>query len=319
MSSEVTFPHLHHYAGLTIASQRPLHELPLAAPTADAHLRIGFTDAPLALDGAIPGHQWIDDAGVLSLRHFRLEQWDVLVFPELGSIACNGDIISVHPEPGADADVLRRLLLDQALPRVLGERAVTVLHASLVLTPRGGLLCMGQSGQGKSTMCAALGASGARIMADDAVVLKVDESNVTAIATYPGLRLWADSVAAFSLGTDYVGTMTTRDSGKVRLTPAGGSVAEADMAVIALVLLGDATTDASVRLTALGKSAACMAILANSFRLEVTAGRATAAALSRCAEIVLRVPVMQLDYPREFSRLPAVIQLLDRELSLGLG
>lgn len=318
MTSDPAFPHLHLYAGLTVASQRLLPELPVAAPSADAQLRIGFADAPLALEDAVPGHRWIDDSGVISLRHFRLDRWDVLVFPELGSIASDGHTIRVHPEPGVDADVLRRLLLDQALPRFLGERAVTVLHASLVLTPGGGLLCMGQSGQGKSTMCAALGAAGAKMMADDAVVLKVAKGTVTATATYPGLRLWADSFAALSIGEDYLRTVTTRDSGKARLTPDSGNAAEADVAVIALILLGDATSDASVRLTTLGKSAACMAILGNSFRLALNTGSAAAAALSRCAEIGQLVPVTQLDYPRDFSALPAVIALLDRELSLGL-
>ncbi len=318
MTTVPKFPHLHLYAGLTIASQRLLQELPCAAPTADAQLQVGFADTPLALRGAVPGHQWIDHAGVLSLSHFRLEGMEVLVFPQTGSIALNGNAITVHPEPGASGDVLRRLLLDQAMPRFLGERAVTVLHASLVKTPRGGLLCLGQSGQGKSTMCAALGVAGARVMADDAVVLKVDRGTVTATATYPGLRLWADSLAALDIGDDYLRTMTTRDSGKARLTPATGGATEADLTVIALVLLGDATSDASVRLTTLGKSAACMAILGNSFRLAVNSGSDAAAALSRCAEIGQLVPVTQLDYPREFSALPAVIALLDRELSLGL-
>jgi len=88
---------------------------------------------------------------------------------------------------------LRHLALDQALPLVLGHEGFTVLHASACVTPAGTVAFLGPTGAGKSTIAAALGATGFPLMADDAVLLtQQGNADLIAVPAYAGSRLWSD-------------------------------------------------------------------------------------------------------------------------------
>lgn len=81
---------------------------------------------------------------------------------------------------------------------------MTTLHASAVGIAGKGLLILGPSGAGKSALALALMALGARLVADDRVILWAD-----------GGRLWADCPPAIR------GRIEARGLGILRAEPAG--------------------------------------------------------------------------------------------------
>ena len=71
---------------------------------------------------------------------------DYFVSPGQGQIQC-------QPFSAVPAETLRHLLLDQVVPRMLGQGGELVLHASAVELDDGtGLAFVGPSGAGKSTL-----------------------------------------------------------------------------------------------------------------------------------------------------------------------
>jgi len=110
------------------------------------------------------------------------------------------EMVLLRAEPVCARETLGHLLLDQALPMVLGLRGIPTLHASTVVTPRGACGFLGPAGAGKSTLAASFAAAGYPALGDDCLAIK-EERGLFAIPAYPGLRLWTDS--AESLSTDW--------------------------------------------------------------------------------------------------------------------
>lgn len=92
------------------------------------------------------------------------------------------------------ANTLEHLLLDQVLPRILSETGSFVLHASGLKIQHVGVLFVGHSGYGKSTLSSLLLQTGASLLSDDCVLLETTHEGIRATATYPSLRLLQDSV-----------------------------------------------------------------------------------------------------------------------------
>jgi hypothetical protein len=89
---------------------------------------------------------------------------------------------------------LRHLLLNQILPHALGLRGYLTLHASVVGTEKGAIAFMGNSGGGKSTLIAALLAKGgARLIADDCLIVRHEGGQLMTVPSYPCLRLRGES------------------------------------------------------------------------------------------------------------------------------
>lgn len=88
---------------------------------------------------------------------------------------------------GADPQLWQRYVLGQVLPLTASVQGLEVFHASAVALERGVLVLAGGSGAGKSSLAAALIASGAgAFFADDVVALDATAFGLTA---YPGTTL----------------------------------------------------------------------------------------------------------------------------------
>ena len=79
---------------------------------------------------------------------------------------------------------------------VLAHRGRLALHASAAITGDGALAFAGKAGWGKSTICASLAHAGGSPLADDCLVIVGRRGRFFAIPSYPGLRLWPDTVKA---------------------------------------------------------------------------------------------------------------------------
>jgi len=105
----------------------------------------------------------------------------------------NGNSITIQPKPDADEKSIRLFLLSNAMAAVLHQRNSIPLHASAVMHKGGIALFCGPSGAGKSTTATMLQQKGYKVFSDDVCVLKVDGDSITAVPSYPMIKLWADS------------------------------------------------------------------------------------------------------------------------------
>lgn len=143
----------------------------------------------------------LDEDGEVWLVVDQCRAGTVLSFPRLGDFVVDLEArrITCHLDDEADVPGVRHALLDHVVPRLLVATGSTVLHASGVVIDGRAVLFAGPSGAGKSTLAARCAALGCLVLADDATVIERVGEQWNAQPSYPGLRLWRDSI-------DLVGT-----------------------------------------------------------------------------------------------------------------
>ena len=238
-------------------------------------------------------------------------------------VSRDGHEISCIARPGTPLETIRHLLLDQLLPLVLSAFGRLVLHAGAVEVKGEALLFLGPSGAGKSTLVGALCQRGARVLADDCVVVDMKDGHPWAVPSYAGLRLWPSSVSAL-----YQEGTATQDvahyTEKRRVAPANERVSHPSQAVpIAGMYWLDPTdpiapsphlTYCSTRVVPLDGHAAYMALFKSTFQLDVTDQSATCRSFEQIGHLASTCSISRLQYARDFNHLDSVVEtvLADR-------
>lgn len=315
------------FADLTVCSTVDLPELcDSEGPNKPAaHITFDMEEVPYpepALRAWVHLRHPISGDALLSLG--KSEDSFILSFPALAvfSVSAAGDRITAWPRPGCTMLTLRHLLLDQVLPRVIALRGRLVLHASAVEIGGSAVAFAGPSGYGKSTLAASFHAAGFQSLTDDALIVTEDGIECTARALYPGLRLWPSSIAALAAGAKD-GAPMAQYSAKCRVQLPQQKVSS-DWPLAALFVLTEppaAKTEGRIKAENLTPRDACMAIIRSSFHLDVTDTQRAADLLQTAGDVVNILPTVSLAYPRDFSRLPEVQDIILRRLAHrdGLG
>jgi hypothetical protein len=304
---------LYPYADLTIASTFPLVELRAAKNKSEGlspDLTLYLFDSPPkepAQNDVIRHWRTGDQSIALSL--FRQGQGFLLRFPFLADFVIDesGCRIGAWPAPETDEETLRHLLLDQVLPRVLGYQGRLVLHASAVCVDGQVLAFMGETGKGKSTLAASFHAAGFHLLTDDGLVVTAGDSGSLALPVYPGLRLWPQSMNAL-FAEPPVSTVMASCSGKNRVLLTDNRENESgELAAIYILAEPDSGNETStVTVLPLSARASCIDLVRNSFQLDVSDHKQAKSLFATASAVAERVPVFSLSYPRDFSCLPAV-------------
>jgi hypothetical protein len=109
--------------------------------------------------------------------------------------ATDGRRIVVKPfEPVADSRSIRLYILATVMAAVLLHRNSLPIHASAIRQGERLVLITGDSHAGKSTTLAGLQRKGYTVFSDDVVVLESIDSTVSAVASYPMIKLWDDTL-----------------------------------------------------------------------------------------------------------------------------
>jgi len=236
------------------------------------------------------------------------------------------EIALAHSEAVSSRDTLGHLLLDQALPMVLGLRGILTLHASAVVTPRGVCAFLGPTGAGKSTLAASFFTAGYPALGDDCLAIKEDDV-FYAIPAYPGLRLWTDSAQALS--TDWSNAPAVAHyTSKRRIlnAPAVGYFpVRLEPLTVIYCLARDASGNGLNGLPApaiepLRPNEAFLQLLSASFMLDITDRSVLTRNLRSIERLVNGVAVRRLRIPNRFSSLPKVREAVLKDLgALDLG
>ena len=143
-------------------------------------------------------NQWELPDGEIWLAFAKLETEYLLQFPQLANFVVSIDGRDVHGYPQANVPVetVRHLLLNQVIPLVLSHLGKTILHTSACLGSGGVMAFMGMTGSGKSTLAASFALRGLPIITDDCLLAEEQAGMVRCVASYPGSRLWDESIGA---------------------------------------------------------------------------------------------------------------------------
>jgi hypothetical protein len=245
----------------------------------------------------------------------RNEHGFLLRYVDLADFTVNlrgTEIALAHAAPVSSRDTLAHLLLDQALPMVLGLRGIPTLHASTVVTPRGVCGFLGPTGAGKSTLAASFSAAGYPALGDDCLAIK-EGRGFFAIPAYPGLRLWTDS--AESLSRDWSDAPSVAHYTRKRRILSAPAIkrfpARLERLAVIYCLTREAAGSGVGELSApaiepLRANEVFLQLLSASFMLDITDRAVLTRNLRFIERLLNAVPVRRLRIPDGFSSLPKV-------------
>ena len=279
---------------------------------------------PLPIPPREPGssdwiHHWPDESGAMSLARSGDGNDLLLRFPGLADfvISKDGRRLGAWPAPEAGTETLHHLLLDQVLPRVLAHQGRLVLHAGAVRIGQVAIAFIGETGRGKSTLTASFHAAGYPLLSDDGLVLMQGDGTTCAQPTYPSLRLWPEAVAGLFARTPDLAPMAHYSSKqRVTLTDTADNT---PVSLAAIYVLAPETHEdaAGISLTTVSPSEACMAIISNSFQLDVTDRPRAMNLLTVASDFAQQLPMFSLTFPRSFECLPDVREAILRQHGLN--
>jgi hypothetical protein len=203
--------------------------------------------------------------------------------------------VAAHMHPGVAPELGAIIAAGSLLSFVLTLRGHTVLHASAVETAAGAVAITGPSGSGKSTVAALACAAGLSLITDD--VLRVDLSSdlgptVTRGAEEIRLRPASrDVIAQFDV------PVPTRDTTDGRLAVHAPVIDGESMPLVAVVLPRPRRDRAQIAVRRLSTKAAMVQLLAMPRLLGWEAAAILQRQFDDLAELVRRIPVVELDVP----------------------
>lgn len=267
-------------------------------------------------------HAWRETDGELVLSCARKSAAGgsphyLLRFPELADFVVSDNCITCFPLPDCRDDSLRHLVLDQVIPRVWAhKKGYLVLHASAVQLADGRVIAfLGESGWGKSTLAAALQARGSRLLSDDSISLKASDEGVQLIPSYTGLRLNEDSIATLGMAGQGWATVS-HYSEKQRLAPATSEDSE-PLWLDTLYVMAEPGKAQVLSIKALAGAELIATLIKRSFLLDINDSQCATRQMREAAAVLRAVPgTYCLDYPRDYQQLPAICDVLSRQVSL---
>lgn len=258
-------------------------------------------------------HHWLSRDGEELLSYFKRDSHHWLRFPELSDfqISLNTKEIACFPTPETPRETTRHLLLDQVLPRCLAHQGRIMIHASAVKLNPGLILFIGDSGSGKSTLAGNFHQAGQPVVSDDCLWIKEGKRAIKAVPTYGGLRLWEDSLQVLfpaEQNTQSVAHYSTKKRVPLKESDARKFVRGLPiLAVIVLSPLGDSQTSEIV-LERLPNREAFIALMKQSFQLDVLDMKRMTRHIRALGRIVPRIPTYRLSMPHDYALLPLVRQ-----------
>ena len=109
----------------------------------------------------------------------------------------HGECIAFDPwHDGVGQQEIRSYLLGSVAGAVMIQRGMLVLHGNALARNGEAIVCLGDSGMGKSTLAYALMCQGWELLADDLVAITPELHVLPGI---PRIKLWADAAIAFGL------------------------------------------------------------------------------------------------------------------------
>lgn len=254
-------------------------------------------------------NHWYALDGSVWLAFARLETGYLLRFPDLADfvVASDARTVCCYLAAHCPLETMRHLLLNQVIPIVLSHSGKLVLHASACATPQGAVAFMGVTGAGKSTLAASFGLCGLAVLSDDCLLVEEQAGVVTTVASYPGLRLWPESVTAlFAEEVELEPLAHYTDKKRLLFDQRYFDRPLLLRAIYLLTQPKDSQDATGVTIRPLAASQALIATVKHTFQLDVADRQQLGQAFRRYEWLAKSVPFFSLAFPREHAFLPTV-------------
>ena len=307
---------LYKYFDFVVASGIPLPELPLTEGELPLFEIRKVEDRPDWSDRSDWDWNWQMPTGDTFLSVAREVDRVLLRFPGVLDVEyrTSDGLIELFPAEEMLDATIRHLVLDHVLPRLVSFQGRLVLHAAGVADSEGSILFLGPTGAGKSTLAASFLEDGLGLLTDDCVLMHPSGDGLWAQAAYPGLRLWPESVA----GLDPQGQASPEavEMGWKRRLDVE-SVAGGPSRVRALFVLespAEEPRDGIVTVQPIEGGDALMELLQHGFLLDPGDRDTIERQFLATGDVVEALPLYRLSYPRDFSSLTQVRQVVTAAL-----
>jgi len=221
--------------------------------------------------------------------------------------------VSVNPLLVLDENALSHYLIDHAIPNALALSGEVVLHSGAVYSEKHniGIVFTGESGKGKSTICALLAEQGWSVLGDDSVRLVKGHEGLEMISAYPGIRVNPNAVDICSIFRGQRLTKMADHGKKVRVHDPRVYRHKARARLDMLVDLG-ADSD-NILVQPLGKAETCAAIAASFFNPPSDTSKAIDH-LEAAIRISTQLIGYRADYKRSKISSEKLIEILESEI-----
>jgi len=188
------------------------------------------------------------------------------------------------------------------------------------------VLFVGKSGLGKSTLAAYLAQQGFPVLCDDFVVLNQQRAHTLVVPSYPGVRLWPDTLSTLfdhdthttkSTAIPYPRSHWTpavaHYSEKRRLAPEGDNGQAASTRLARVYILsneGDTWEGAEVGAQTLSQRESLIELSKYAHLLDASDRDSLRQSFSKLSALVDEIPCYRLFFPYDFSQLPDVCEVV---------
>ncbi|MGH8050673.1 MAG: hypothetical protein ACREPB_08460 [Arenimonas sp.] len=247
-------------------------------------------------------HEWKESDDTVTIGIASHPDGYLLRFPELCDFILDPcqRIIQAIPHDELDAYTIEHLLVDQVLPRFLANENHLLLHACAVNIMGRTVLFLGKSGWGKSTLAALFHKNGFKLYSDDCVLLEPNGPQWQAIATYPSLRLYDDSIESIFIDDSSLSPVSEySDKQRMALTIDREQVVPP---LHAMYFLSDPeTVTGDISIENMRPANTCIEIIERSFRLDLDNRAQSRQLMTSTAALTQSVPAYRLSYPHNFE------------------
>ncbi len=300
----------HRAAGLIFSADRGLPGFVEAAPQQRPDVRVHLGLRPPwhnTSSSPVYDADHVDAGGVPIVRVSRSPEGFHFHYADRTCIWIHGagtDVWCTWPESASLEDTCT-YLSGPILSLLLRIRGALALHASAVQIGSGAIGFVGAHGAGKSTLAAALGAAGCRVVTDDVLHVRAEGSRWMVDPCASMLRLWPDG-AQLALGADAELPVIAAGWDK-RALHLGGAIpgASAPLPLVALAWLAPRGSAAVIE--PLPAATALVLLAANSSAAHLLDSALRAVEFSALASLVRSVPCAALTAPDASESFPSLV------------
>lgn len=303
---------------ITLDCDMSLPELPKTSKVASTiSIRKGVLQNRDWFDNLVWFHHWYEEDESICISAARCNDGYVLRFPELADfiITFSNPTIEYYAENTIPLESIRHVLLDQVIPRMLGQQGRLILHGSAVLLPGSekSVVFIGESGSGKSTLASSFYEEGSKLLTDDCLLIEICNGEVFCLPNYFGLRLYDDSVTEIFKDKEQSKQVAHySDKKRLLIESKEGDYNSADKIEIGTVfILGENSIKKvdckKISIKSITGAEDFMKLITQIFIIDVSQPGLYGKLFKEIGKIVSNnTPIFYLDYPHDYSLLSSV-------------
>ena len=292
---------VYHAFGLNILSEAPFLDMPQTQGIPDVTIAYGKTPESLSAP-KMKGVRYQAGPDEFLLQVDNVARYYVT----------NGSHILIEREPGAADEEILLFLMGSAMGAILHQRKILPLHGSAIAVDGEGVIFVGPSSIGKSTIAGGFHKRGYPLLSDDACAITAENGGEPHIIPgFPRLKLWADALKKLEktrkgldrvrFDQDFEKYFVPFDNACDKPTPVGS------------VFVLDTTNTDKFEVIPLKRGDKIDPIINHTYRprfLEGLGGKKEH--FKQCAAVAVRADVIRMTRPRKGFRLNELMDLVER-------